>query len=109
VPFGTRQAVTYGKSLDFGAVPSIAWCHAQEARKRAPSLPLSLLKNLSDLGIGLPMKIATDDFLICRIEHLSLLRPGHQAWGGAIASERYSCKKERPPYAETGPPVRSPQ
>ena len=24
--------------------------------------PLSLLKNLSGLGIGLPMKIATDDF-----------------------------------------------
>ena len=23
---------------------------------------MSLLKNLSDLGIGLPMKIATDDF-----------------------------------------------
>jgi hypothetical protein len=25
VHFGTRQAVTYGKWLDFGAVASIAW------------------------------------------------------------------------------------
>jgi hypothetical protein len=66
-------------------------------------------KFASGLGIGLPMKIATDDFLIGRIEHWSLLRPGHHAGVlGAIASERYSCKKNGP-HVETGPPVRSPQ
>jgi hypothetical protein len=29
VHFGTPQVWTYGKSLDFGAVPSIAWYHTQ--------------------------------------------------------------------------------
>ena len=29
VLFGTRPAVICGKSLDFSAVPSIAWCHTQ--------------------------------------------------------------------------------
>jgi hypothetical protein len=52
---------------------------------------LSLLKNLFGLGIGLPMKIG-------RIEHWPLLRPRHHAWVlGAVASERLSCKTERPP------------
>src|SRR5450830_1021482 len=38
-------------------------------------MPVSLLKNLSGLGIGLPIRIATVDFLISRLKRRSLLRP----------------------------------
>jgi hypothetical protein len=40
-------------------------------------------------------------FLISRIEHWPLLRPGDHAWVlGAIASERNNCKTERPPTSK---------
>jgi hypothetical protein len=41
VHFGTRQVGTYGKSLDFGAVPSIAWCHAKRRRSASSPYPLA--------------------------------------------------------------------
>ena len=56
----------------------------------AYTVTLSLLKNLSSLGIGLPTKIG-------RIEHWPLLRPRQHAWVlGAIASERYIVKRNGP-------------
>ena len=56
---------------------------------------LSLLKNLSGLGIDLPMKLVTDAFSMSRIEHWRKLRFRRHAWVlSAVASERYSCKNE---------------
>src|ERR1019366_3486364 len=58
--------------------------------KRQVALRLSLLKNLSSLGIGLPTKIG-------RIEHWPLLRSRqHAGVLGAIASERYIVKRNDP-------------
>src|SRR5664280_851929 len=60
------------------------------ALKKSDLYFVSLLKNLSSLGIGLPTKIG-------RIEHWPLLRSRQHAWVlGAIASERYIVKRNDP-------------